>query len=146
MFYFVSWELECVLTFLLSTHCIFKQLVFFGWSVREDKMHFLIVNIEYAPESILKQLFLGHLWLHAFTFLFSSVHWEQINFGTLCSLLCQLHSSNWETYFVLRVSELRCSLFSKCVHRQMFSLVLCYCIGQREKMLWPMEAAKKLVF
>ena len=61
MFYFVSWELECVLTFWLSAHCIFKQLIFFVWSVREDKMHFLIVNIEYAPESILKQLFLGHL-------------------------------------------------------------------------------------
>lgn len=27
-----------------------------------------------------------------------------------------------------------------------FSIVLCCCIGQREKMLWPTEVAKKLIF
>lgn len=82
---------------------------FFAWSKPEDKIQFLTANPEYALKSFFKHSFLNHRMITCFSpfFFFPSLCWEEIDFGTLCSLLCQSYSSSWETYFVLSESEPR---------------------------------------
>lgn len=104
---------------------------FFGWSKPEDKIQFLTANPEYALESFFKHSFLNHRMITTCSspfFLFPSLHWEQIDFGTLRSCFAShIPAAEKLTLFWVNVNE-ECSLFSKCVHWQMFlcsPLLLC---------------------
>lgn len=65
-----------------------------------------------------------------------SLQWKQIDFVVLCNLLCQSHSSSWEssllTLFWITLNQ-EFSLFLKSVNWQMFLYRPCCHTEQRER-------------
>lgn len=126
MFYYVSWELGSVLTFWLSAHSIFKQSVSLGEINLKIEFDFLLLIQNMPLNHSLSTLFFKSLYDYAYVSppCFSlSLQWKQIDFVVLCNLLCQSHSSSWEssllTLFWITLNQ-EFSLFLKSVNWQMF--------------------------
>ena len=113
MFYFVSWELGCVLTFWLSAHSVFQTVEFFMGGVNlKIKCSFLLLTQNVSKAIVLKSLY-DYILFTSLSFPLPPLRidwlWNTLQFAfpvtfhQLRNLLCS-----------------ECSLFSKYVHWQMF--------------------------